>query len=436
MSIIDLPVLRYALVFLTCYICSAYIYIKVSKIKIELKLILLIISFTLITTISCTLLKCLHFNYYGIIYILLAIVSFLLFRKDTYYITIPTIILSLGIQYVVEIISIIILVTLFYVLKYYDVNLFTEFLASIIQILLTFFSMKIPRLKNGFRFLTNKKYFGFSVFIAGLLIILINFQKAYVSESILSIIAVGMVISTIGIIIWIRSAFTRHYRQKLKTKAEEYSKLKLAEKSKEIERLNEENASLSSIIHLDNHIINKLEATLENYKNDESIDNLRALTKQRNEYVNNKIISDKLLPTTGNNEVDFVISDMYIKAASRGIDFTLTVDCDINYLIHNIIEHADFEELISCCITNSIVDIENNPNTNGKILITISKPNDIYELTIMDNGISNDENIKSISEIIEKSKASIKTNEFDNNDSFTKSLTIRFDGLKNNTELS
>ena len=234
-------------------------------------------------------------------------------------------------------------------------------------------------------------------------------------------------------IIWIRSAFTRYYRKRLKVKADEYSKLELAEKSEEIEKLSDENTFFSSIIHLDNHIIQSIENDLKALNSPELTDKLLISINQRNEYVNDLLIKSKNPASTGNAGVDAILANLYIKASSRRIDYNLNVDCNINYLLNNIIPISEFEALLRKLITDWIVDIENSPEAHGRIIIKISQPNDIYELTITDNGISKD-NTQSISDIIEKSNASTITNNFDNNDSYTKSLTIRFDGLKNNTK--
>lgn len=414
-------------------LCSFYIYSKFSKAKISLKKKIAIVIILLLISPCCAIGKSLEFEYYRYAFIILVISILSLINIKEYYISIPTSFISFGITYGIEIISVMIIGSILYIFKFYEDNLFSETIISIFRIIITLLVMKIKRFQNGLNFLNNKNNFGIGLILSGPILIIASIYKEKMLITVITLLTIGMLITMLGLIIWIRSAFTRYYRKRLKLRAEEYSKLELAEKNKEIERLTKENTSLSSIIHLDNHLINKLETTLDNYKNDESINDLITLSKQRNEYVNNKIISDKLLPTTGNDEVDSVISDMYIKTASRGIDFTLNVDCDINYLIHNIIEQPDFEELIRKCITNSIVDIENNTDVIGKILVKISQPNDIYEFTIMDNGAYKEDSIKSISEIVEKSKACIKRNEFDNNDSFTKSLTIRFDGLKNNT---
>ena len=429
-SILTNEYIKYDLVLTTNLICALYIFLKSTHIKISvLKKIEICCFIVFIPFISSTL-RFAQFPYHRIVFLLLCVLSFLILDKRVY-VSIPNCFIAIGISCCFEIISALILSIIFYSIGFREIWIVNEFCSALMQILLTILLMKIPRMKNGFTFFENKNNFGIGLLISGPIIVLVSLRKEAISNLFLTIIAFGMFVSIIGLFIWIRSSFIRHYRKKLKLRAEEYSKLELAEKEKEIEKLSDENTSLSSIIHLDNHIIQSIEKELKALNNPELKDKLLISINQRNDYVNNVLIKSKNLATTGNAEIDAVLTDLYIKAASRGIDFTLNVDCDINYLISNIIEQDDFEKLISNCIKNSIVDIEKNPDAIGKILIKISKPNDIYEFTIMDNGISKDDNSKSISDIIEKSNASIKTNEFANNETFTKSLTVRFDGLKN-----
>ena len=432
MDIIDIVVnsmfIKNLITFLTGHFCSLYLYHVTSKLSLSKFYKIALPFYILLTATICSTLKALDFPYYRFIFLIFILVSCIAINPNKPYISFPNAFVSIGISYCIESICILLLSFIYYCFKYFYTNTVTELSLSILQITFTILLSKYKRIKNGFTFF-NKNNFGLGLLISGPILVLFSMNKDLIPNRFKVIVTFGLFISISGLFIWIRSAFKRYYRKRLKARAEEYSKIELVEKEKEIEKLINENTSLSSIIHLDNYLINELETTLKN-KNDDTINNLLALSKQRNEFVNNKLINDKFLPSIGNADIDAVISDMYIKSASRGIDFNLNVDCDINYLIHNIIEQPDFEKLIRSCIANSTVDIENNPDTNGKILITISKHNDIYEFTIMDNGITKDDSIKSISEIIEKSNASIKTNTFD-----TKSLTIRFDGLKNNTAL-
>ena len=392
----------------------------------------IIIVVSLINPLLCAYLRLIGFGYYRVVFLMLMIVTFTFISNNTY-ISIPISVISIGISYFLEYVSLFIMSIIFYLLGFRNIYFINELVVCILQFILSFLIMKIKRLKNGLTFFENNSNFGIGLLISGPIIVLFSIHKDFLSYQIKTMIAFGIIISSIGLFLWIRSAFIRHYRKRLKLRAEEYSKIELAEKSKEIEKLTSENTSLSSIIHLDNHIIQTIETELKELNSPEATEKLLTAVNQRNEYANDTLVKSKNLPTTGNTDIDAALADLYIKAASRGIDYNLNADCDINYLINNLISKDDFEFLLRETITNAIVSIENNPDSPGRILIDISQPNDIYELTVMDNGSTKD-GINSISEIIEKSNASILTKKFDDNDSFTNSITVRFDGLNNNTQ--
>lgn len=435
MDIIDIVVnsmfIKNLITFLTGHFCSLYLYHVTSKLSLSKFYKIALPFYILLTATICSTLKALDFPYYRFIFLIFILVSCIAINPNKPYISFPNAFVSIGISYCIESICILLLSFIYYCFKYFYTNTVTELSLSILQITFTILLSKYKRIKNGFTFF-NKNNFGLGLLISGPILVLFSMNKDLIPNRFKVIVTFGLFISISGLFIWIRSAFKRYYRKKLKKRAEEYSKIELAEKDKEIEKLLNENTSLSSIIHLDNHIIQSIENDLKALKSPELTDKLLISLNQRNEYVNNLLIKSKNLASTGNAGVDAVLADLYIKAASRGIDYNLNVGCDINYLLNNIISKDDFEILLRETITNSIVSVENNPDTPGRILINISQPNDIYELTIMDNGI-NTYDINSISEIIKKSNASILTKDFDDNDSFTNSITVRFDGLNTNT---
>lgn len=65
----------------------------------------------------------------------------------------------------------------------------------------------------------------------------------------------------------------------------------------------------------------------------------------------------KNLPSTGNADIDAVLANLYIKAASLRIDYNLNKDCDINNPLNNLISKDYFVILLRKTITNSIISI-------------------------------------------------------------------------------
>lgn len=426
----SLPIILNIFSLATTFFCSWYIFVKALKIHLNNKRLIYVISLNIILPSLSMIARENGFLLNEICLIIATLISLIILYKNKTDVAFITSVISVGISYIIDCINIIIVSIIFYSFNYVYVNIYTISIINFLDILFTVLFMRIKRFKNGFVFLQNKENIGLGLFISGIVTITMSLltQNELIPNTMITLIVFGIALSFVGIIIWIKTVFTRHYRKRLKLRAEEYSKIELAEKEKEIEMLSDENTSLSSIIHLDNHIIQSIESELKALNSTELTDKLLTSINQRNEYVNDLLIKSKNLASTGNADIDAVLLDLYIKSASRGIDYNLSADCDINYLLNNIISVSDFEALLRNLITNSIVDIENNPDTPGRISIKISQPNDIYELTVMDNGVFNDNN--SIPDIVEKSNASILINKFNNNDSFTKSITIRFDGMK------
>lgn len=342
--------------------------------------------------------------------------------------TIPIIIISICTPYIIRFFCEIIVGTICFLIKIDINNLFAGILLDIVFIVIITKLTSIKRFKKSLNYLSEVNNFGIGMLISGFVLSanIIIYSNIFEHNAFLFLL-IGFVISIIGLVFWIKKTVKDRYINKLQGKEKIKHHLDLHKKEIELESLSYENTSLSSIIHLDNHIIQSIETELNKLNNSKLTDKLLISINQRNEYVNDTLIKSKNLPSTGSVDIDAVLADLYIKAASRGIDFNLNTDCDINYLINNIITNNDFEALLRELITNSIIAVENNPKITGRISINISQPNDIYELTVMDNGSFIDNN--SIPDTIEKSKASITTNHFENNDSFTKSVTIRFDGL-------
>lgn len=416
------------IIFLTSFLCSYYIYIKTTDSAQKPYQICISVLYGSVISVLSSFLSSIHNPFNRILFLLLSVTFFFIINKHRVFTAIPLSIISLGISYGIEIISVIIISTIYYFIGFNE-SIISDFITSLLQFIFVFMLMRIKRFRKGFNIFYDKNNFGLGLVLSGIIVCFEAYNKNELSTLTIDILAFGILLFSIGLFLWIRSAITKHYRKRLKLRAEEYSKIELTEKEKEIEKLSDENTSLSSIIHLDNHIIQSIESELKALNSTELTDKLLISINQRNEYVNDLLIKSKNLASTGNADIDAFLADLYIKAASRGIDYNLNTDCDINYLLNNIIPVSGFEALLRNLITNSIVDIENNSDTPGRISIKISQPNDIYELTVMDNGISK-ENNNSIPDIVEKSNASILINNFDNNDSFTKTVTIRFDGLK------
>ena len=274
----------------------------------------------------------------------------------------------------------------------------------------------------------------------------------------MSILIVGTVISSIGLFLWIRKSITEHYRKRLQVKAEEHYHSTLAEKDEYIEQLNNSNAYLSKVVHRDNHLMSSLKYSIEQYKNcnDETekqkiLDEILTLTNEREDLLIKEQKANKVLQATGSAVIDGALGNMYIKAVAHNIDFSLIVNDEIHYLINNIISQTDLETLLCDHIKDAIIAIDSSNITSGKILVTIGMVENIYEISIKDNGVDFD--IDTLSklglervtthkntggsgigfmttfETLHKTGTSLIITEYENKVPFSKSITFRFDGM-------
>ena len=322
------------------------------------------------------------------------------------------------------------------------------------------FLTKIKRFKNCFLFFQNKSNFGVGLLISGFIIIFacVGVKDKYVSDEVMSVLYICSLISTIGLILWIRKSITEHYRKKLQAKADEHYQNTLAEKDEYIEQLSNSNAYLSKVVHRDNHLMSALQYSIEQYKNcdDETekqkiLDEIFTLTNERKDLLLKEQQTNKILQTTGSAVIDGALGNMYVKATAHNIDFNLVVNDEVHYLINNIITQTDLETLLCDHIKDAIIAIDSDYSISGKILVTIGMVENIYEISIKDNGVDFDINTLSklgtervtthkenggsgigfmtTFETLNKTDTSLIITEYETKVPFSKSITFRFDGL-------
>lgn len=319
--------------------------------------------------------------------------------------------------------------------------------------------MHLRRLKNGLSFFYNKDNLGIGLIISGFIITAVFLSnQIYITNNILTILMIGSFISSIGLFLWIRKSITEHYRKNLQAKADEHYQNTLAEKEQQIEQLNNSNAFLSKIVHRDNHIMTSLQHTITKYKDcdnpsekEKLMNEILTLAQERSDLIVKEQNNTKVLPTTGISLIDGALSNMYIKATAHHIDFNLIINQDIHYLINNLITQTDLETLLCDHIKDAIIAINSGEVIKGKILVTITMNDDIYEISIKDNGVDFEvdtlaklglERVTTHKDIggsgigfmttfetLKRSNASIIITEHKTKTPFSKSITFRFDGL-------
>ena len=240
-------------------------------------------------------------------------------------------------------------------------------------------------------------------------------------------------------------------------KSEEHFQELLNEKDLENQKLNQTNEYLAKVAHRDNHLMSALNTSINAYfesdnaqYKDDLLREIQTLAKERGELIEKEQRDFKLLPTTGNLLIDGAINDLFIKAASHGIDFSLTVAEPISAIIGKYISQTDLQTLLCDHIKDAIIAVDAKGNDKGTILVDLSVKNGNYQITVFDSGV--DFEIDTLAklgkervtthadnggsgigfmttfETLRKAYASLMITEFENKTPFSKSVSIIFDG--------
>jgi signal transduction histidine kinase len=350
-------------------------------------------------------------------------------------------------------------VLIFWSISFEDNSLILGTSIFILNTLFTIFLTKIRRFKKGLSFFNSKENLGIGLIVSGFIVGVINLNNDnHATDLTILFIILGLLVSSIGLYLWIRKSITDHYRKKLQAKADEHYQNTLYEKEQQIEQLYNSNAFLSKVVHRDNHLMSALQHTISEYKSCDSstgkeklLNEILTLAEERNDLIVKEQTNSKILPTTGLSIIDGALSNMYIKASAHNIEFNLIVNQDIHYLVNNLITQTDLETLLCDHIKDAIIAITSDDNIKGRILITITMNDDIYEISIKDNGIDFETDtlaklgqeritthketggsgigFMTTFETLKKSKASLIITEYEIKTPFSKSITFRFDGL-------
>lgn len=333
----------------------------------------------------------------------------------------------------------------------------------IIMALIYFFIFKIKRIKNGFNFLNNKeniKNVGKFVNITYLITIIVFELLEDSKNTVLNYLLAWSTISiTIGCIIWVKSQITKSYKTKMRDRTIEIQKAEIDEKGKVIEEIKNENLKLATAIHKYNHKFEALELAMKNAINLESktefAEELSIILKDAKETSKNFAEATEVniakLPETKIPGIDNMFKYMQEEARKNNINFDLKINASINSLIDNIIPKEKFEILIGDHLKDAIIAVNSSEKTYKSILVILGLVDGVYEFSVYDTGIEfeidtllklgkeqvtthKDTGGSGIGfmttfETLKECKGSLIIEEYNpETTSYTKSVTIRFDG--------
>lgn len=448
------------IIMLTSCFSSILFYVNNKRIKLNWKTKVFIIVIGITIPTICQLFGGNESIVVKLIFILLMVSCIVLLDKNKVLSNIPLAIISVSVVYCLEYISALLSASFLFLIGYTKINIITTIISCVVQVLLLFIIFFNKRVKRALSFFTNESYYSVGLLLSSFILSFsLSLSLENWTERGLVITAlIGVPLALTGLILWIRSIVQRYYKNKLQDRANEYTKQEIEDKDKRIERLESEVSTLAKQLHRDNHLLSSLDCsaqTLAECDSDEQraqiIEEIHTMCRERNELIAKEQQQNKILPSTGIALIDGSLSEMYVKAAARGISFDLTVSEEPYYLVNNIISQTELQTLLCDHIKDAIIAVESAGVTNGKILVTIEKNDGIFEIAVRDNGVDFDaETLAKLGreqitthaddggsgigfmttfETLRKTKGSLIITEYEQKTPFSKSVAFVFDGL-------
>lgn len=337
---------------------------------------------------------------------------------------------------------------------------------GMIQFLLISIPFKLHRFNNGMTFLSENGSNDIGVYVSLSILLTASFLSIPEKPTLILIIPLFYtLLCGLSILFWWRSSLTKRYLHKLKDMEIEELQKKISENHQEIEKLKYHNDELSKIIHKDNKLIPAMEYAVREYllsaKNLESYNDLfnygkeiliqlESISLERKGILNDYETKNKKLALTNILSIDTLLSYMFQKAKENHISFDVSLSESMKYLVNHMIEESDLRTLLADLIDNAIIASRNSIIKN--ILINMGFSDTYYSIEVFDSGEPFHEGIllslgikqatthlkeggsgiglMTAFEIINRSQASFIIEEFEDNNLFTKKVSIRFDNLK------
>lgn len=223
---------------------------------------------------------------------------------------------------------------------------------------------------------------------------------------------------------------------------------------KEKKLLWEDNRQMSQRIHRSKEILPALSSVLDNLKTDHDTEEvynilgeIHQLCEEQMEDYKALDSQSKIFPATGIYLLDEQIQVYNTEAGKKGIQFDVFVSEPLSDVLkQRKIKELDFLRLIGDLMRNAFRSIEKKEDGTGNILLVMGVIGDILQIDIYDDGVAfplfildefgkrgNTEGgtgngITDMLELLEKHKATYQLTEYGKEDTFTKGISIIWDG--------
>lgn len=323
----------------------------------------------------------------------------------------------------------------------------------------------IQRLKHGLSFLWESGNSNTGIFIGAAILTAVSFLSLNNdTHFIYYILIFSILIWGAALLLWWKERITRKYLDQVNARAAQEFEASLSAKEEELTYLRQQNEALAKIIHKDNKLIpameysvrelfcsagNGMDGTLFHERAHELSKELEHIFQERKGLLQNYETAGKQLPATDIVSVDILLAYMLQKASGQNIDFDVTLLEDMD-LVTEQISGEDLRTLLADLLENALIAVSDCETK--KVLLTMGSRNHLFTIDVYDSGPSFPEEVLSgfgirpvtthkdeggsgiglmtVWELCTKYDASFAVEELSFGPSYTKKVSVCFDGLR------
>lgn len=448
------------------FFCAYYVYAKSQQVDTKTRekyYIGVVLSLILGGTAGLLRFKMLPVNVLLVIMVFIAVYAKLLNISLKNSLIIST--LSFGFSYAAFVLTCIPTAIIFSLLLNIDSTYIALLAISVIQVPITLLSLKSKRINNGFQHLIKFGLSDVGMYISVAIILSISILNMNQGTRMVYVIPITIIfIGCLTLFFWRKNQITRLYIEQTKSNEIKLLEQSIIEKDKLIDSLRQDNDRLARIIHKDNKLIPSMVLAVKKYisENAEDIENnmaasdvaevlnqLDSIYGERMEALKKYELNSRTLPSTGITSTDSVMFYMQQRALEYGAEFNLCVSADVKSVCEKTIETHDLNTMLADLIENAVISVKNS--SRKSVMTNMITADNIFCIEIYDSGEAFDIGVlknmgmKKITThindggsgiglmtlfvILNKYRASLLIEEYENNTDFSKKICVTFDSL-------
>lgn len=327
-------------------------------------------------------------------------------------------------------------------------NFFAFLLRDILHMFFLILLFRIPRIKRGIPDIEKNISDEMGILFGIPLLFIISVFSLDGSAAFIVFFS-SFILITLGLLLflWWCKYLLNNYIHKAQNQTIKILEDTISEQKEELEKL-------SKIIHKDNKLVGALYLSVQELyestpttQGDQLRKELEVLSEERKGILHNYENNGEHLPKTQVFSTDVIISYLFKRALEKDIHFDVAISGDVRYMSENVLEEALLNTLLADLGENAIIATSGASSRN--ILLSIGVRESNYYIDFFDSGTPFDAHVienlgkrrytthtteggsgiglMTTAEILHKKKGSLEIEEFPNNSTFTKRVSVVMD---------